>query len=59
VLHTLPISFSLTWSFQLYMAKSTSYEAPQYAVISEDGALHYHRCESLKSYVRTSNFLIS
>jgi hypothetical protein len=32
VLPALPISSSLTWSFQLYLAKSTSYEAPHYAV---------------------------
>jgi hypothetical protein len=29
VLHALPISSSLTWSFQLCLAKSTRYEAPQ------------------------------
>jgi hypothetical protein len=33
VLHVLPISFSLTLSFSLYLAKSTSYEA-NYAVFS-------------------------
>jgi hypothetical protein len=31
VLHALPISSSLTWSFWLYLAKNTSYEAPHYA----------------------------
>jgi hypothetical protein len=30
VLHSLPISFSLTWS--LHLEKSTSYETPHYAV---------------------------
>jgi hypothetical protein len=34
VLHALPISFSLTWSLQLYLAKSTSYEARHYAAFS-------------------------
>jgi hypothetical protein len=34
VLHALPISSSWTWSFQLYLAKTTSYEAPHYAVFS-------------------------
>jgi hypothetical protein len=32
VLHTLPISFSLTRSFWLFLARSTSYEASNYAV---------------------------
>jgi hypothetical protein len=32
VLHALPISPPFTSSFQLYLAKSTSYEAPHYAV---------------------------
>jgi hypothetical protein len=34
VLHALPISFSLTWSFYLYFEKSTSYEAPHYTGFS-------------------------
>jgi hypothetical protein len=34
VLHALPISFSLTWPFSLYLAKSISYEAPHYAILS-------------------------
>jgi hypothetical protein len=34
VLHALIISPSLTWSFYLQVAKSTSYEAPHYAVFS-------------------------
>jgi hypothetical protein len=34
VLHALPISFSLTWSFSLFLAKGASYEAPHYAVFS-------------------------
>jgi hypothetical protein len=32
VLYSLPILSSLTRSFELYLAKSTSYEAPRYAV---------------------------
>jgi hypothetical protein len=32
VLHTLSISPSLTWSFWLYLARSTSYEGPHYAI---------------------------
>jgi hypothetical protein len=32
VLHVLHISSSLNWWFWLYLAKSTSYEVPQYAV---------------------------
>jgi hypothetical protein len=32
VLHALPISSSLTWSFQLYLRKSTSYEIPHYTI---------------------------
>jgi hypothetical protein len=32
LLHTVTISSSLTWSCELYLAKSTSYEAPHYAV---------------------------
>jgi hypothetical protein len=31
VLHALPISFSFTFSFKLYLEKSASYEAPHYA----------------------------
>jgi hypothetical protein len=34
VLHALPISYTLTWLFLLYLVKSTSYEAPHYAVFS-------------------------
>jgi hypothetical protein len=33
VLHALPISSSFTWSFYLYLAKSTSYEVPYCAAI--------------------------
>jgi hypothetical protein len=40
VLHALPISSSLTWSFELYFAKSTSYEAPHCAVFSNLLSLH-------------------
>jgi hypothetical protein len=32
VLHALPISPSFTWSFELYLTKSTSYEALHYAI---------------------------
>jgi hypothetical protein len=39
VLHT-HWSSSLTWSFYLYLAKSTSYEAPHYAVFSSLLSLH-------------------
>jgi hypothetical protein len=34
VLHALPISSSLTLSFELYLANRTSYEAPHYVVVS-------------------------
>jgi hypothetical protein len=34
LLQALLISFSLTWSLQLYLAMSASYEAPHYAVFS-------------------------
>jgi hypothetical protein len=34
-IHALPVSSSLTLSFWLYLAKSTSYEAPHYAVSSD------------------------
>jgi hypothetical protein len=40
VLHALPISCSLTWSLKLYLAKSTSYEAPHYAVFSNPLSLY-------------------
>jgi hypothetical protein len=40
MLHTLPISSSLTWSFKLYLEKSTSYEAPRYVVFSTLLSLH-------------------
>jgi hypothetical protein len=39
MLHALPIT-SLTSSFWLYLAKSTSYEAPHYAVFSNLPSLH-------------------
>jgi hypothetical protein len=39
-LHALAISFSLTWSFWLYLEKSTSYEAPDYADFSNLPSLH-------------------
>jgi hypothetical protein len=32
LLHVKPISSFLTWSFRLYLAKSTNYETPHYAV---------------------------
>jgi hypothetical protein len=40
MLHVLPISSSLTWSFLLYLKKSTNYEAYQYAVFSNLPSLH-------------------
>jgi hypothetical protein len=41
VLHALPISSSLTWSFYLYLAKSTRHEAPHYAVFSNLPSFHH------------------
>jgi hypothetical protein len=38
VLHALFISSSLTWAFQLYLAKSISYKTPQYAVFLQPPA---------------------
>jgi hypothetical protein len=40
VLHALPISSSLAKSFYLCLARSTSYEAPHYAVFSNLPSLH-------------------
>jgi hypothetical protein len=40
VLHALPISYSLTWSFWLYLMKNTSYGAPHYTVYSNLSSLH-------------------
>jgi hypothetical protein len=40
VLHALPILYSLIWLFKLYLAKSTSYKAPHYAVFSKLPSLH-------------------
>jgi hypothetical protein len=40
VLHALPTSSYLTWSFWLYLEKSTSYEAPHCAVFSNLLSLH-------------------
>jgi hypothetical protein len=40
MLHALSISFPLTWLFQLYLANSTSYEAPHYAVSYNLESLH-------------------
>jgi hypothetical protein len=39
-LHALPISFSSTCSFYLYLVKSTDHEAPRYAVFSTLPSLH-------------------
>jgi ribosomal protein L36 len=39
-LHALPISSFLTWSFKLYLEKSTCYEAPHYAVFSSLPSVH-------------------
>jgi hypothetical protein len=41
VLHAPPISSPVTWSFQLYFEKSTSYEAPHYVVFSNLLSLQY------------------
>jgi hypothetical protein len=49
VLHALPMS-SLTWSVWLYLANSTSYESPHYAVCSYFLSLHLssvHRFSSV------------
>jgi hypothetical protein len=40
VLYAPPILSSLTWSFYLYLAKSTSYEAPHYEVFFSLPSLH-------------------
>jgi hypothetical protein len=41
VLHALPISSSLVWSFELYLAiKSTCYEASHYAVLANLPSFH-------------------
>jgi hypothetical protein len=40
VLRALPISSSLTWSFELCSAKNTSYEAPHCAVLSSLSLFH-------------------
>jgi hypothetical protein len=40
VLCAITISYSLTWSFYLCLAKSTSYVAPHYAVFSNLLLLH-------------------
>jgi hypothetical protein len=39
-LQALTTSFTLTWSFQLYLVKSTSYEAPHYEVFSNIPSLN-------------------
>jgi hypothetical protein len=49
MLHVLPISFSLTWSFQLYLSKSTSYEAAHYAVFFDPPSFHLFRPNILLS----------
>jgi hypothetical protein len=48
-LHALPISSPLTWSFWLYLANSTSYEAPHYAVFSNLSSLHLSPVQTLPS----------
>jgi hypothetical protein len=40
MLHSLPIQFSFTLSFWVYLGKSTSYEAPHYTVFSNLPSLH-------------------
>jgi hypothetical protein len=49
VLHTVLISSSLTWPFYLYLAKSTSYEAPRYAVFSTVPPLHLFSVQMFSS----------
>jgi hypothetical protein len=41
MLHVLPISSSLTWSFYLYLANSTSCEAHHYAAFSNQVSHSY------------------
>jgi hypothetical protein len=40
VLHALPMSSSLTWSFKLCLEESTSYEGPHYLIFSNLMSLH-------------------
>jgi hypothetical protein len=40
MLHSVSISYSLTCTFWLYLAKCTSYEALHYEVFSSDLSLH-------------------
>jgi hypothetical protein len=51
VLHALPISSSLTWSFSFYLEKRISYETPHYVVFSNLLSLIYHMCVYIYIYV--------
>jgi hypothetical protein len=52
VLHALPTSFSLVSSVQLYLAKSTSYEALRHAVSSKLLSLQYKTTTSIYTAVQ-------
>jgi hypothetical protein len=57
MLHALPITFSLIWSLELCLAKSTRYEAPHYAVFSNLSSLHLSPDQiCYLVYVRFHNF---
>jgi hypothetical protein len=49
VLYVLPIIYSLSRSFRLYLAKSASFEAPHYAVFSNFLSLHLSSVQILSS----------
>jgi hypothetical protein len=51
-LHALPVSFSLTLSFKLYLTKSLYYEAAHHAVFSNP--LLFHQCKSQIIQIRAS-----
>jgi hypothetical protein len=57
VLHVLAISSSFTWLFELYLEKSTSYEAPHYAVVHRRKKVQRNvRSTQCNTYRPTSNF---